>query len=74
MMWPRLSKELSDVARSQAVVHSRGYPATCSGEIQPPAQVGRMTPIIPRRIGRSGRAELVLSKGEALAKGSTGGG
>lgn len=36
MMSPRLSKEFTEVARLQAVSHSRGY-ATCSGEILAPA-------------------------------------
>ena len=31
------------VPRLQAVSHSRGYAATCSGQILSPAQVGRMT-------------------------------
>jgi hypothetical protein len=49
MMWPRLSKEFTEVARLQGVSQSSGYAATCSGEILAP-EVGRMIlRIIPRR-------------------------
>jgi len=73
MMWPRLSKEFSEVPQLQAVSHSRGYAATCSGEILPPPLVGRMTRIIPRRSERSGR-RTGPDLGETLVKGSIGGG
>jgi hypothetical protein len=73
MMWPRLSKEFSKVAQLQAVSHSRGYAATCSGEILPLTQFGRVVRIISRRSERSGcRTDPDL--GEALAKGCIGGG
>jgi hypothetical protein len=38
MMWPRLSKEFSEVARWQAVSHNRGFAAICSGDILPPTR------------------------------------